>query len=132
MTRIIYIFISHAAPNIAVSNFHVTILNSTTVEAVWRLPFVTTGINGIVRGFKIYVEINDTQRIIDVEDEAAQTYIITDLQQSATYRFSILIYTVGDGPRSVILPVTMPDSGDHYVVELSVESGGLNACHSCV
>jgi deleted-in-malignant-brain-tumors protein 1 len=99
------------APTVAVSNLHITTLNSTSVEAVWRLPYVSTGINGIVRGFKIIVDkINGTQQIINVEDGDAQAYIITDLEQSATYLFSIVIYTVGDGPQSVILQVTMPDS----------------------
>ena len=116
------------APTVAVSNFHITTLNSTTVEAVWRLPFVTTGINGIVRGFKIIVDKrNGTQQVINVEDEGAQAYIISDLEQSATYFFSIVIYTVGDGPQSVILQITMPDSGDH---KLSVEPELLNAYHS--
>ena len=102
------------APTVAVSNFHITTLNSTTVEAVWRLPSVTTGINGIVRGFKIIVDKrNGTQQIINVEGEGAQAYIISNLEQSATYFFSIVIYTVGDGPQSVILQITMPDSGDH-------------------
>ena len=106
--------VSHAAPSIGLSNFHITILNSTTVEAVWRLPYATTGINGIVRGFKIYVvKVNGTRQTINVEDPAAQTYIITGLEQSATYLFSIVIYTVGDGPQSIILHITMPDSGDH-------------------
>ena len=103
----------HTAPTVAVSNLHITTLNSTSVEAVWRLPYVTTGINGIVRGFKIIVDkVNGTQQIFNVEDGDAQAYIITDLEQSATYLFSIVIYTVGDGPQSVILQVTMPDSGD--------------------
>ena len=110
----VYNLISYAAPTIGLSNFHVTILNSTTVEAVWRLPYATTGINGIVRGFKIYVvKVNGTRQIINVEDPTAQTYIITGLEQSATYLFSIVIYTVGDGPQSVILHKTMPDSGDY-------------------
>ena len=109
-----YLHISPTAPTIAVTNFHITTLNSTSVEAVWRLPSVTTGINGVVRGFKIIVnKVNGTQQIIDVEGAAAQTYIITGLEQSATYLFSIVIYTVGDGPQSVILHITMPDSGDH-------------------
>ena len=104
---------SLTAPTIAPKTFHITPLNSTIVEAVWRLPVVTYGINGIVRGFKIIVnKVNGTRQIVDVEDENAQTYIITDLEQSATYLFSILIYTVGDGPQSVILQITMPDSGD--------------------
>ena len=122
----------YSAPTVAIEAFHITTLNSTTVEAVWRLPAATAGINGIVRGFKIIVDkVNGAQQIINVEDEHAQAYIITDLEPSATYFFSILIYTVGDGPRSVIRQIAMPDSGDRYVIELSVESGLLNACHSC-
>ena len=109
----------HTAPTVAVTTFHITTLNSTSVEVVWRLPSVTTGINGIVRGFKIIVnKVNGPQQIINVDGDYAQAYIITDLEQSATYFFSILIYTVEDGPQSAIVPITMPDSGDHYIIEL--------------
>lgn len=94
----------------SVTAFHIDILNSTTVEVTWRLPY--SGINGFVRGFKIYVDkINGSEIVEDVKGETARAYIITDLEQSARYLFSMLIYTVADGPRSIHLPVTMPDSG---------------------
>lgn len=104
----------YTAPDVSVTNFHITILNSTAVEAIWRLPRSTIGINGVVRGFKIYVDkVNGSRRVITVEGDMIQAYIITDVESSAQYYFSMLIYnTVADGPRSILLPVTMPDSGE--------------------
>ena len=100
-----------------ISNFHITVLNSTAVEAVWRLPSVTSGINGIVRAFKIVVvQVNGTGRIITIKDAEAQTYIMTGLEQSSTYYFSIIIHTVADGPQSVILEITLPDSGTYPIM----------------
>lgn len=94
----------------SVTAFHIDILNSTTVEVTWRLPY--SGVNGIVRGFKIYVDkTNNSESVIDVKGDMVQAYIITDLEQSAKYLFSMLIYTVADGPRGIYLPVIMPDSG---------------------
>ena len=96
------------------NNFHITLLNSTTVEVTWGLPYSTIGINGIVRGFKIIIDKeNGNQTIIDVPGVAVRAYIITGLEQSATYSFSMLIYTVADGPQSVLLKLTMPNSGKH-------------------
>lgn len=97
-----------------VTNFHVTLLNSTAVEVTWRPPTSTVGINGDIRGFRLYVDqVNGTLQTINIEDDFAREYLVTDLQPSATYLFSILIYTIADGPQSVRLQVTMPD-GSKY------------------
>lgn len=102
----------------SVTAFHIDILNSTTVEVTWRLPY--SGVNGIVRGFKIYVDkTNGSESVIDVKGDMVQAYIITDLEQSAKYLFSMLIYTVADGPRGIYLPVIMPDSGKSVTVSSS-------------
>ena len=95
------------------ANFHISVLNSTAVEATWQLPTSRTGLNGVVRGFKIYIEkINGSERIIDLKGADIEVFIITDLEPSAEYLFSILMYTVADGPQGVHLPLTMPDSSE--------------------
>ena len=109
---LLYLSVYSAAPTVTVRNFHITILNSTTVQATWSLSLYTTGLNGNVRGYKLYVDrTNGNQTIIDIQGEINRAYIVTRLEPTATYLFSIVIYTVADGPHSVRLQVTLPDPG---------------------
>ena len=102
------------APSVPITNFHITVLNSTAVEATWRPPTSTADIGGEIRGYKLVVDkINGTVTIININDEFLRYYIVKDLEPSATYLFSIILYTVGDGPQSVRLQVTMPDGSEH-------------------
>lgn len=68
--------------------------------------------NGRVRGFKIFVEkFNGSARVIDIEDNTTLAYIVTDLEPTQQYTFSMLITTVADGPRGILLTQKMPESG---------------------
>ena len=112
-----YLFVnySNTAPTVSVSRFHITLLNGTSVEATWLLPRLTIGINGIVRGFKLFIDkVNGSERFINIPGTTLQSYIITDLEGFSTYTFSMLIYTVADGPRSIHLSLTMPDPSELY------------------
>ena len=87
-----------------------TVLNSTAVEVIWTLPI--SGVNGIVRGFKIFADkINGSETIIDVADNKTEVYIISGLEPSSQYLISMLIYTVADGPPGIHLTANMPGSG---------------------
>ena len=118
-----------SAPTIAISDFHVTVVNSTVVEVTWQPPSTTVGINGDLRGFKLFVDkIDGNQTIIDIPGALNRAYIMTDLEGSATFLFSILMYTVGDGPMSVRLQVTMPNASES--VKLGTEAmcrGGVQS-----
>ena len=104
------------APTIPINDFHIIVINSTTVEATWQPPSTIIGVNGDIRGYKIYVEkINGNQTIIDIVGSLNRTHLVTGLEESTTYSFSILMYTVGDGPLSVKLEVTMPNSSESTV-----------------
>lgn len=84
--------------------------------ALWSLPIATqrNPINGRLRGFKITaVMLNGTVRIIDIPDNTTRTYTITDLEPDTQYSFSILMYTVADGPEGIHLTVVMPGSGKY-------------------
>ena len=101
------------APSIEITNFHVTILNNTAVEVTWQPPSSTIGLNGQLRGFKLYVDkINGNQTVIDIVGALQRVYFVTGLEELATYLFSIVMYTVGDGPHSVRLQVTMPNTSE--------------------
>ena len=105
-----------AAPTIALSDFHLTILNSSGVEVTWRPPSSSIGINGNLRGFKLFVDkVDGNQTIIDIPGSLNRVYIVAGLEESATYLFSMLMYTVGDGPHSVRLQVTMPNASEYTV-----------------
>ena len=105
------------APTIAIRDFHIIIINSTAVEVVWQPPSTTVGVNGVIRGYKLFVDkINGNQTVINIVGGENRTHLVTGLEQSATYSFSILMYTVGDGPLSVKLQVTMPNSSESKVL----------------
>ena len=88
-----------------------TLLNTTAVEATWSLSFYSTGLNGNVRGFKLIVDkVDGVRNIIQIASQSTRVYILGGLEESATYRFSMLIYTVADGPEGVILQITMPNA----------------------
>ena len=68
--------------------------------------------NGRLRGFKIFVDkFNGSVRIIDIPDSTTLAYIIADLEPTTQYAFSMLMYTVADGPEGIHLTVVMPDVG---------------------
>ena len=93
-------------------------LNSTAVEVQWNLPLFNLR-NGVIRGFKIFVEdvASGVVSVIDVPDGQADEYIVGDLEAGTTYAFSVLAYTsVGsDGPRSVSLSFTTFSEGKGQV-----------------
>ena len=100
----------YLAPTVAVTVFHVTVLNSTAVEVTWRPPTSTVGINGDIRGYKLLVEpIHGSQKVHNIRGASTLVYFVTDLEESTTYYFSIVMYTVADGPPSLRLKVTMPN-----------------------
>lgn len=85
------------------------------MEASWTLP--RTGLNGWVRGFKIFVEkFNGSARVITISDNTTLAYIITDLEPTKQYTFSMLVTTVADGPRGILLTQIMPESGMYVIV----------------
>ena len=81
------------------------------------MPRYSIGLNGRLRGFKIFVDkFNGTVRIIDIPESTTRAYttlayVISDLESATQYAFSMLMYTVADGPEGIRLRVMMPDSG---------------------
>ena len=78
-------------------------INSTAVEALWELPDISVR-NGIIRGYKLFVQSRGRDiRNITITNNQTLAYIVGGLEQSTPYTFSILAYTVADGPRSIHL-----------------------------
>ncbi len=100
-----YVTPSSTAPSGPPTSIHVLALNNTAIEVQWNLPIISLR-NGLVRGFKIFVQNEDSEELIDVSDGSAREYIISGLEPSTFYTISILAYTVADGVRSIDL--TLP------------------------
>ena len=85
------------------------VINSTAVEFQWELPLLEHR-NGIVQGYKLFiVPLNQNEEEIVIASNQTTEYIVNGLTPNTVYTCSILAYTVGDGPRSVLLRVTTPD-----------------------
>lgn len=61
--------------------------------------------NGFIRGYKLFVQTRDgtTVKSITIPDNETMAYIVGGLQRATAYTFSILAFTVADGPRSIHL-----------------------------
>ena len=102
-----------AAPTGPPTSFHVVVLNSTAVEVQYNLPLFQLR-NGIVRGYKIFVEPVDGSKdelVFDIMDNTTLAYIIKGLKPATAYIFSMLAYTVADGPRSIHLTAITNPTG---------------------
>ena len=97
------------APTAPPSAFHVVVINSTAVEFQWELPLLEHR-NGIIQGYKLFITpLNQNEEEIVIASNQTTEYIVSGLTPNTVYTCSILAYTVGDGPRSVLLRVTTPD-----------------------
>ena len=98
--------IFYVAPTGAPRKFRVAAINRTAIEVRWRLPhFDSRG--GIILGYRLFfqpAEGGGEEIMINIMNNASDTYIISNLEPDTVYRISILAYTsVGDGPRSSTL-----------------------------
>ena len=97
---------SSVAPTGAPTQFHIVVLNSTSIEVQYQLPTFDSR-NGIIRGFKIFVEEagsgDGSEMVFDVMGNSTLAYIVTGLEPATAYIFSMLAYTVADGPRGIHL-----------------------------
>jgi hypothetical protein len=85
-------------------------INSTSVNMTWSLPEPGSR-NGIIRGFKIfYSKTGDsgTAKVQDIKGNTTLNLILTPsgFEHSSAYSFSILAYTVSDGPISTVVMTT--------------------------
>ena len=96
-----YIFLAPTGPP---KSFDLEVINGTAIEATWDLPGINVR-NGFIRGYKLFVQTRDgtTVRTITIPDNDTMAYIVGGLKSATPYTFSILAYTVADGPRSVYL-----------------------------
>ena len=114
MTLPIFFLTSSTAPTGAPTSFHVVVLNSTAIEVQYDLPLFNLR-NGIIRGFKIFVEQADgdgSEMMFDVIDNSTLAYIVAGLKPATAYIFSVLAYTVGDGPRGIHLTAITNAEGE--------------------
>ncbi len=107
---------TYVAPTGPPRSVHVLVLNSTAVEVQWNYPYWTQR-NGIIRGFKVFVQESGsaTEQVINVANRNANELIVDGLLPATLYTFSVLAYTVNDGPRSIHLTVSTFSEGTRYL-----------------
>ena len=91
------------APDGPPTSFHLVVVNGTAIEAMWELPEINVR-NGIIRGYKLFIQSGSRDiRNITITNNQTLAYIVGGLERATPYTFSILAYTVADGPRSIHL-----------------------------
>lgn len=92
------------APTGPPTSFELVVINGTAIEAMWELPALNQR-NGFIRGYRLFVQNTgrDIIRNITISSNETLAYVVGGLQRATPYTFSILAYTVADGPRSVHL-----------------------------
>ena len=99
----IYIWYSTAAPTGPPRLFDLEVISSTSIEAMWDLPGIYDR-NGIIRGYRLFVLRGGVEiRNINITGNDTLAYIVGGLQPATAYTFSVLAYTVADGPKSIHL-----------------------------
>ena len=111
-----------AAPTGPPTSFHVVVLNSTAVDVQFDLPLFEHR-NGVIRGYKIFVDPADgggDELVFDVMGNTTSAYIVSGLKPATAYIFSALAYTVADGPRSIHLTAITNPVGMWYIIGLHI------------
>jgi hypothetical protein len=93
-------------------------INSTSVNMTWSLPEPGSR-NGIIRGFKIFYSKTgdtDTAKVLDIKGNTTLDLILnpSGFEHSSAYSFSILAYTVSDGPITTVSMTTIYSNGKQY------------------
>ena len=91
------------APTGPPTSFNLVAINTTAIEAMWELPSANLR-NGFIRGYKLFVTSRGMSvRNITIPNNATLGYIVGGLERATPYTFSVLAYTVADGPKSIHL-----------------------------
>ena len=70
---------------------------------MWELPSINNR-NGFIRGYRLFVQrVGGEAWNITIPDNTTLAYIVGGLQKNTHYTFSVLAYTVADGPKSIHL-----------------------------
>ena len=86
------------------------VLNSTAIEVQWSPPLYDLQ-NGFIRGYNLFVWYPSGDNFALLTVGNVTSYIVSGLQPSTVYAFSILAYTVGDGPKSIRLSAQTRSNG---------------------
>ena len=90
------------------------------MEIQYDLPLFNLR-NGVIRGYKIFVEPADgseSEMLYNISGNVTFAYIIGGLKPATAYVFSILAYTVADGPRGIHLTAITNPEGEYIILLL--------------
>ena len=91
------------APTGPPTSFDLVVINATAIEATWELPSLNVR-NGFIRGYRLFVWSGGRSiRNITISNNGTLGYVVGGLERATPYTFSVLAYTVADGPRSIHL-----------------------------
>ncbi|KAL5494002.1 hypothetical protein EMCRGX_G015270 [Ephydatia muelleri] len=124
----VFVTTKEDAPNSPPANFRVLVLNSTAAQVTWSPP-TTTQLNGRLRGYRLFYRPEGTPQdaMVTIDGGGAQSYIAGDLSPATAYVFSVLAFTLGDGPRSTpVVVVTRETDYVPYIVTFGVYGDGLD------
>ena len=103
-------------PSQAPTNFSVTAITSTSIEASWQLPPEDSR-NGIITGFKLFYKKKfsaGSSSQITINSESTLTKVVIGLDKYTEYECQVLAFTsVGDGPKSSVASVITMEDGKY-------------------
>ena len=91
-------------------NLTVTPLNQSTILIGWSPPVISLQ-NGIIRSYTIYLFHNLTGLTDSYTVSNTTTHIVTNLKPFSAYSISVAASTIGIGPFTSLIPVTLPEGG---------------------
>ena len=103
----------HSVPTSAPQSVEVTAIDSRTVIISWAPPPLEQQ-NGNIREYRVNISERETGKAIHLVS-AAVSVTVPSLHPFYTYNCTVAAFTVGEGPHSVEVTVTMPEDGTVHI-----------------
>ena len=99
-----------AVPTDAPQDVVLTAINSRTLHISWTPPPIEHQ-NGIIREYRVNITERETGMVFHLIT-AATAVTVPSLHPFYNYKCTIAAVTIGEGPYSVELTITMPEEGN--------------------
>jgi len=102
-----------AVPTDVPQNVVLTAINSRTLHISWTPPPIEHQ-NGIIREYRVNITERETGMTFHLIT-AATSVTIPSLHPFYNYKCKVAAVTIGEGPYSVELTITMPEEGNYVL-----------------
>ena len=102
-----------AVPTDAPQDVVLTAINSRTLHISWTPPPIEHQ-NGIIREYRVNITERETGMVFHLIT-AATAVTVPSLHPFYNYKCTIAAVTIGEGPYSVELTITMPEEGNYVL-----------------